>query len=217
MEDLLSNNVGDGFCHSWYSRRFLSPVMVDETPKSHSGLGLECYSQWTSPIRRLGDLQVHCAIKRCLRRQKVIDIFERGDNVPSGITALDLGLNSSLKHESYREALASTEMLDQDIDYSERSAWLRAARPLQNMSKRYWMLEYIRRIKEKEPEKTFEALVLGCTNPSRRQYAIYVYELGLEWRYISPVSSLQAGMRFRVQVGSVLPRNGQLSFVRIQL
>jgi exoribonuclease R len=216
MDDLLSNNVGGGFCHSWYSRRFLSPVLVDETPRPHSGLGLECYSQWTSPIRRFGDLQVHCAIKRFLRRNKVIGIYERGEIVPSGVTALDLGLNSSLTEESFRKALASAEEIDQDIDYSERAAWLRAARPLQNMSKKYWMFENIRRLKEKEPDKTFDALVLGCTNPTRRQYAIYVFELGLEWRYNSP-SSLQAGMRFRVQVGSVLPRNGQLSFVRIQL
>ena len=144
-----------------------------------------------------------------------MDIYDRGENIPSGITALDLGLNSSLTQESFRKALNSAEEIDQDIDYSERAAWLRAARPLQNMSKKYWMLEFIKRIKEKEPDKTFEALVLGCTNPTRRQYAIYVYELGLEWRYNSP-TSFQAGMRLRVQVGSVLPRNGQLSFVRIQ-
>lgn len=217
MEDLLRNNIGDGYCHSWYSRRFLSPVIVDEIPRPHSGLGLECYCQWTSPIRRFGDLQVHCAIKRFLRRKKVIDMHERGEELPSGITALDLGLSSSPTHEGPVEALASSEVLDQDIVYSERAAWLRAARPLQRMSQRYWMLEYIRRIKEKEPKKSFEVLVLGCVDPSRRQYAIYVFELGLEWRYVNPVSSLQAGMRFRVQVGSVLPRNGQLSFVRIEL
>lgn len=217
MEDLLSNNVGGGLCHSWYARRFFSPVVVDETPKPHAGLGLECYCQWTSPIRRFGDLQVHCAIKRFLRRKKVIDIYENGEDLPPGITALDLGLKCPLTPESFKEAFASSEMLDQDINYSERAAWLRAARPLQKMSQKYWMLEHIRRLKDREPEKTFDILVLGCTNPSRQQYAIYVYELGLEWRYVSPVSSLQAGMKFRVQVGSVLPRNGQLSFVRAEL
>ena len=217
MEDLLSNNVGGGFCHSWYARRFLSPVVVDEVPRPHSGLGLECYCQWTSPIRRFGDLQVHCAIKRYLRRKKVIDMIERGEHVAPGITALDLGLNCSVAIDCFGEALTSIRSLDQDIDYSERAAWLRAAKSLQKSSERYWMLEYTRRMKQKEPEKIFEVLLLGCIDPSRRQYAIYVYELGLEWRYVSPVSSLQAGVRFKVQVGSVLPRNGQLSFVRIHL
>ena len=49
---------GGGFCHAWYARRFFKPVTVSDMDKPHYGLGLDCYVQWSSPIRRLGDLQV---------------------------------------------------------------------------------------------------------------------------------------------------------------
>jgi hypothetical protein len=75
-------------------------------------------------------------------------------------------------------------------------------------------LEYIRRLGTK---KSFDALVLGCTNPERRQYAIYIYELGLEWRYISPVGSLQSGTIINIKVANALPHNGQCQFVRVQV
>ena len=35
--------------------------------KAHSGIGVQQYVQWTSPIRRLSDLQVHVAVERYLR------------------------------------------------------------------------------------------------------------------------------------------------------
>lgn len=217
MDDLLLNSIGDGYCHAWYARRFLSPVVVSEIPNPHAGLGLECYSQWSSPIRRFGDLQVHCAIKRFLRRRAVLQLYDKGQEVPAGITALDLGLDVLRPDENIKEFLTTAYAFDESIDYSDRAGWLRAAKTMQKNSQRYWILEYIRRMKEKEPEKTFEVLVLGCTNPSRRQYALYVYELGLEWRYISPGTSLQAGMKFKMQVGNVLPRLGQLTLVRVEL
>ena len=40
------------------TRRFFKPASVSEEPGVHFGLGLECYVQWSSPIRRLTDLQV---------------------------------------------------------------------------------------------------------------------------------------------------------------
>jgi exoribonuclease R len=220
MDDLLANNIGDGYCHSWYARRFLSPVEVSDIPKPHAGLGLECYCQWSSPIRRFGDLQVHCAIKRFLRRQAVLEKLESNEDLPSGITALDLGLGTSSEpcsSTTLMEQWHACSTLDSDIDYSDRAGWLRAAKAMQKSSQRYWTLEYIRRMKENEPGKSLQVVVLGCTNPTRRQYALYIYDLGLEWRYISPGTSLQAGMKFRVQVGNVFPRLGQLSLVRVEL
>ena len=220
MEDLLVNNIGDGYCHAWYARRFLSPVSVSEIPKPHSGLGLDCYCQWTSPIRRLSDLQVHCAIKRYLRRQAVLHILEKGGVVAPEITPLDLGMDLDVWGGNLKETLvdaATADAFDQDIDYSDRASWIPAARTVQRHSQQYWMLEYIRRLKADDPDREFEVLVLGCTNPSRLQYALYVYELGMEWRYVSPSTSLQAGMRFKVQVGNVLPRLAQLSLVRTGL
>ena len=50
--------------HAWYARRFFNKVIVSDQPGIHYGLGLDCYVQWTSPIRRITDLQVHSSIKR---------------------------------------------------------------------------------------------------------------------------------------------------------
>lgn len=220
MDDLKENDIGGGYCHAWYARRFLLPVEVSETPKPHSGLGLECYCQWTSPIRRFSDLQVHCAIKRYLRRQATMQIQDKGEIVPEDITTMHLGLELALEGSILKESLVDGNtgpVFDQDIDYSDRANWVRASRFLQRNSQKYWMLEYIRRLKKKDPDQQYEVVVLGCTNPTRRQYALYIFELGMEWRYVSPGTSLQAGMRFKVQIGNVLPRLGQLTFVRATL
>ena len=81
-------------------------------------------------------------------------------------------------------------------------------------SNKFWILEYIRRIKDSDPQREFQVLVLGCINPAKRQYAVFVYEFGLEWRYSSPVG-IQAGDVFKVRIGNVLPQNGQLTFFRV--
>mmetsp|Transcript_11898 Transcript_11898/g.19095 ORF Transcript_11898/g.19095 Transcript_11898/m.19095 type:complete len:216 (+) Transcript_11898:1-648(+) len=213
MMDLLEYNVGDGYCHAWYSRRFLSPVKVTSYAKPHSGLGLGCYVQWTSPIRRFQDLQAHAAIKRYLRRQKVIELCANDLPVPPAVTSDDLGCSLLAKNGEGPRKLDLNEV-DSDIDYDDRTKLLGPSRFVMRSSQKYWMLEYIRRLHDSDPGLTLEALVLGCVNPAKRQYAIYIYELGLEWRYSSPVS-IQAGNKFKVRVGTVIPQNGQLAFVRI--
>lgn len=213
MMDLLDNNIGDGYCHAWYSRRFLTPAKVSTDANPHSGLGLSCYVQWTSPIRRFQDLQAHATVKRFLRRQKVFDLLENGQEIPPGITSEALGCElPSLNKEGKIEL--DTEDIDKDIDYSDRTNLLRPVQFVQRNSNKFWMLEYIRRIKEADPQRTLEVLVLGCINPSKLQYAVFIFELGLEWRYNSPVG-IQAGDRFKARLGNVLPQNGQMTIVRV--
>ena len=89
--DLLESNAGDGYCHAWYSRRFFQPVQVSETLAPHHGLGLDCYVQWTSPIRRLGDLQVHSSVKRYIRRRRINELMKEGKPLPSELSAIDIG------------------------------------------------------------------------------------------------------------------------------
>lgn len=59
----------NAYGYAWYIRRFLSPVIVQTTPAPHAGLGVPVYVQWTSPIRRFGDLQMHSVLKEYLRRR----------------------------------------------------------------------------------------------------------------------------------------------------
>ncbi len=213
MMDLLENNIGGGYCHAWYSRRFLTPAKVTPDANPHSGLGLACYVQWTSPIRRFQDLQVHATVKRFLRRQKVVELLKNGQEVPTGITAADLGCEVPTLNEDGSINL-NLEDIDKDIDYSERTKLLRPATFVMRNSNKFWMLEYIRRIKESDPQRTLEVLVLGCINPQKRQYAVFIYDLGLEWRYSSPVG-IQAGDRFKARLGNVLPQNGQMTLIRV--
>jgi exoribonuclease R len=211
MMDLLEYNIGDGYCHAWYARRFLSPVKVSPFYKPHSGLGLECYVQWTSPIRRFQDLQVHAVVKRFLRRQKIVQMARDGQPIPDLITSQDLGCNLV---ESDRSVRLDLKEADSDIEYDDRTKLIGPITHVMRNSQKYWIMEYIHRLKAVDPGLELNALVLGCVNPTKRQYAVYLYELGLEWRYSSPVS-LQAGMRFKVRIGNIAPLNGQLALVRV--
>ena len=57
-------NMGKRYPHAWYARRFFNKVVVSEEPGPHFGMGLDCYVQWSSPIRRITDLQVRSNFSR---------------------------------------------------------------------------------------------------------------------------------------------------------
>ena len=217
MMELLEYGVGHGFCQAWYARRFFESVSVTEMMLPHSGLGLDCYVQWSSPIRRFSDLQVHASVKRYLRRRKVYELLENGQKIPAGITALDLGLSDDvIEHDgTFSADSVTSDMFDQDVDYLEGVGLIGAARTLQRQSQQYWLFEYVRRMRENDPETTFTGVVLGCVDPAKHQYAIYVKELGLEHRYSSPGGRLNIGADMPLKVHSVSPRSGLLSFVRV--
>jgi exoribonuclease R len=216
MNSLLETNAGKGLCHAWYSRRFLESVSISQVPTPHSGLGLDCYVQWTSPIRRFSDLQVHASVKRYMRRRRVYDLMQRREPIPEGVSSLDLGISPLSPHQGLflGRSIAAND-LDNDLDYLEGLGLIAAGKKLQRLSQQYWLFEYIRRRKEANPETSFNVVVLGCVDPDKHQFAIYVKELGLEHRYISPAGRLEAGSEFRVKVDNVAPRSGLLSFVRV--
>ena len=151
-------------------------------------------------------------MKRYLRLQKLKEMVDSGGDVPEEISGADIGCGDS--DVDIAEVIRNDGDFEiESINYLEGAGFMGAARRLQRSSQRYWLLEYVNRLKAEEPSKMYDVLVLGCTNPSKKQYAIYVYELGLEWKYVSPVG-LKAGDMFKVSVASVLPRNGQMTFVR---
>jgi len=202
LQNLKETN--NGYPHAWYFRRFFNPVKVTKEHKPHFGLGLSCYVQWSSPIRRFGDLQAHTAIKRYLRRKRVNKLLRDGSDIPSEITPMDLGCE--LPSEG-----SKPKNID-PIDYKVGQALGGAARSVQRNSQQYWMFEYIRRVvSESADEVSFECVVLGCVDPERLQYAVYAKELGLEHRYLSEMGSLKVGQSIWLKVANVNPRMGLLT------
>lgn len=216
MIDLLESNVGSGLCHAWYTRRFLGSVSVTEIKMPHSGLGLECYVQWSSPIRRFSDLQVHASVKRYLRRRRVYELLQSGQPIPEGVSAFDLGIPpEAMGNGRLSKDAVTADDLGNDINYMEGVGLIGAGKRLQRQSQQYWLFEYVRRLKETDPDTTFSIVVLGCVDPEKSQFAIFVKELGLEHRYTSPGGRLEPGTELLVKVDNIQPRSGLLSFVLV--
>jgi len=71
--DLFRNKKKSGFAESIHLRRCMRPRVLSTKPGRHQGLGLDIYTQVTSPLRRYTDLLAHMQIR----------LFLRGDNVLS--------------------------------------------------------------------------------------------------------------------------------------
>lgn len=216
MKDLLEYNVGDGLCHSWFIRRFLEPVALTESAAPHNGLGLECYVQWTSPIRRFGDLQAHTLVKRFLRREEVFRLLSSNNTIP---LALDLqghlGLPANVSEISPHCCYLPVTSFDADIDINEGGGVWGVTRRIQRQTQRYWMLQYILRELESDPDKVYSALVLGKSNPRSNQYDVYIDELGLETRYTaSSEGGFDPGDHLSVKFKNIRPVAGSLQLVR---
>lgn len=214
-----------GYCHAWYARRFFKPVKVLKEARPHYGLGLSCYVQWSSPIRRFGDLQVHAAVKRYLRRAKINQLIRQCKPIPHEISEFDIGCAVPVSMDTSKDengiiSQYYVDRLEEDqshgnlnINYSRGLGYVKAARMVQRKANEYWMFEHIRRLTEVEKSDVeFEATVLACVDPQRFQYAIYINELGLEHRYLSQKGYLQTGSKLLVKVDSVSPRHGLLTF-----
>jgi len=205
---LKENNAGYGYCAAWFFRRFLRPVRISTEPSIHRGMGLDCYVQWSSPIRRYADLQVHAAVKEYLRYNKVREIIREGGQIHPEMTSEDVGVHIMNSRENFGQAISP-------IDFNEGSSFARASRPLSRSSHQYWLFEYVRRkIKQQrhgDPQVSFDCTVLGCVDESRHQYAIFIHELGLEHRYLSEKGRLTPGEKIKLQVLSVNPRHGLMN------
>ena len=102
--------------------------------------------------------------------------------------------------------------VDEDIDFKVGQGLVGAARQLQRTSQKYWLFEYISRLCNDDADKAiFDAVVLGCVDYERNQYAVYLPELGLEHRYLSEKGSMQPGEKLRLKVASVYPSTGLMS------
>ena len=130
-------------------------------------------------------------------------MLKEGISIPSSLTRMDLGCELPTKLTKSQEG---TKEID-PIDYTSGLGMIFAGRPVQSSSSNYWLFEYIRRlVNNTDDEVMFESVVLGCTNKDRFQYAVYIYELGLEHRYLSEIGKLDEGKKLWLKVASVNPK-----------
>lgn len=154
--------------------------------------------------------QVHSALKRYIRRKRINDLLQQGLGIPPEITSMDLGYDiSKFQQRTTNDMIRHVD----PINYTSGLGMIFAARPIQSASSNYWLFEHIRQlVDESEDEVMFESVVLGCVNRDRFQYAIYVYELGLEHRYLSERGELEVGQKVWLKVASINPRMELLTF-----
>jgi exoribonuclease-2 len=62
----MPGNIPDGMAGSYQLRRCMRPRVLSTKPGRHQGLGLETYTQVTSPLRRYTDLLAHMQIRAFL-------------------------------------------------------------------------------------------------------------------------------------------------------
>jgi exoribonuclease-2 len=68
--------IHEGFAGSMQLRKCMRPRVLSTKPGRHQGLGLDTYSQVTSPLRRYTDLLSHIQIRSFLRGEKLLGADE---------------------------------------------------------------------------------------------------------------------------------------------
>jgi exoribonuclease-2 len=63
----IQGEVSSGIAGSWQLRRCMRSRVLSTKPGRHQGLGLDTYTQVTSPLRRYTDLLAHMQIRAFLR------------------------------------------------------------------------------------------------------------------------------------------------------
>jgi len=95
------NFSNSSLSNSWQLRRCMRPRIYSTKPGCHQGLGLETYSQVTSPLRRYTDLLAHLQIRAFLRGETLItadDISARLGYSEAATTAVVQAERASNNH-----------------------------------------------------------------------------------------------------------------------
>jgi exoribonuclease-2 len=90
----VTQEIGDlpeeplpGLAGSWQLRRCMRPRSLSAKPGLHQGLGLDAYTQVTSPLRRYTDLLAHQQIRAVLRGEPPLDEDELLQRLMAGEAA----------------------------------------------------------------------------------------------------------------------------------
>lgn len=142
---------------------------------------------------------MHAIIKRLLRRKRIDQLLAQSKQ-----------FNTAPSPTADTLVMAASALVD--INFRHGMAIVQATKSLVRTSREYWLLEYIRRLIDTGDDPIFECTVLGVTDPNRLQYSIFVQALALEHRYLSEKGELQCGETLWLEVSSVNPRRGLLTF-----
>jgi len=77
----IPEKIGEGMAGSFQLRRCMRPRILSVKPGKHQGLGLDIYTQVTSPLRRYTDLLAHIQIRAFLRGEKPLSADEISANL----------------------------------------------------------------------------------------------------------------------------------------
>ena len=72
----IQGDVPEGLAGSWFLRKCMRPRVLSTKPGRHQGLGLDTYTQVTSPLRRYTDLLAHMQIRAFLRGDEPLSTDE---------------------------------------------------------------------------------------------------------------------------------------------
>jgi exoribonuclease-2 len=83
----MPDEIFPGMAGSYQLRRCMRPRLLSVKPGRHGGLGLETYTQVTSPLRRYTDLAAHIQIRRFLRDGNTLSADEFSARIAAGEAA----------------------------------------------------------------------------------------------------------------------------------
>jgi len=83
----MPGEIFPGMAGSYQLRRCMRPRLLSVKPGRHGGLGLDTYTQVTSPLRRYTDLLSHIQIRRFLRGGAVLSADEVSARIAAGEAA----------------------------------------------------------------------------------------------------------------------------------
>jgi exoribonuclease-2 len=72
----IQGKISGGYAGSMQLRKCMRPRVLSVKPGRHQGLGLDTYTQVTSPLRRYTDLLAHIQIRAFLRKEKTLSADE---------------------------------------------------------------------------------------------------------------------------------------------
>jgi exoribonuclease-2 len=97
----IPDDIPSGIAGSYQLRRCMRPRILSVKPGRHCGLGLDTYTQVTSPLRRYTDLLAHIQIRAFLRGEKTLsadEVMARMSAGEAAITAVTQAERASRNH-----------------------------------------------------------------------------------------------------------------------